>query len=81
MTYLFTTKACPKCEVVKRYIEEHKIKNICVMDCATPEGRGKAIKYELRAAPTLVITDNDDNLIDKYSGDGLIIHHLEEMKK
>lgn len=85
MIYLFTTKSCPKCEITKRFIKnrnvEEKIGSINIMDTTTDEGRDKAIKFSLRAAPTLVVTDNNDNVIEQFSGDGLIIHYFEEKMK
>lgn len=61
---LFTTKTCPNCHVAKEYLKDHNIK---VIDAE--EERDEAIKYNIRTAPTLIVTEKDkDNSHKVYAG-------------
>ena len=58
--YLFTTKTCPNCKLVKDYL-----KNVDYMLVDAEENPELAQKYKIRQAPTLVVINGDD--VTKYA--------------
>ncbi|MCR5208807.1 MAG: ribonucleoside triphosphate reductase [Lachnospiraceae bacterium] len=69
--YLFTTKTCPNCKLVKGYL-----KNIDYMLIDAEENIELAQKYKIRQAPTLVVVDGDD--VKKYANASNIKKYAEE---
>ena len=53
--YLFTTKTCPNCKLVKEYMT-----NVPYIPIDAEENRELAIKYKVKQAPTLVIVNGED---------------------
>ncbi len=58
--YLFTTKTCPNCKLVKEYLN-----NVDYMLVDAEENPELAQKYKIRQAPTLVVINGDD--VTKYA--------------
>jgi ribonucleoside-triphosphate reductase len=69
--YLFTTKTCPNCKLVKGYL-----KNIDYMLIDAEENIELAQKYKIRQAPTLVVVDGDD--VKKYANASNIKKYAEQ---
>ncbi|MBO6259996.1 MAG: ribonucleoside triphosphate reductase [Lachnospiraceae bacterium] len=58
--YLFTTKTCPNCKLVKEYLN-----NVDYMLVDAEENPELAQKYKIRQAPTLVVINGDE--VTKYA--------------
>ena len=58
--YLFTTKTCPNCKLVKEYLN-----NVDYMLVDAEENPELAQKYKIRQAPTLVVINGDN--VTKYA--------------
>ncbi|OPY31324.1 MAG: hypothetical protein A4E32_01777 [Methanomassiliicoccales archaeon PtaU1.Bin124] len=54
---LFTTRTCPKCEVVKKHISDWS--NVTVMDIGTPDGMAEYIMNDIRSREVPVLVDAD----------------------
>jgi small redox-active disulfide protein 1 len=58
---LFTSSTCPACpkakEVVERIVKEDKDVIVMEFQVNTDEGMKEALKYNVRAVPTLVLND------------------------
>ena len=54
--YLFTTKTCPNCKLVKEYLT-----NISYIPVDAEENTELAMKYKVRQAPTLVVVNGDES--------------------
>jgi len=61
---LFTTKTCPKCPEVKRFMEETGLEGVFV-DASTPEGLDEARKYSVAQVPTVIFFDENGKIIRK----------------
>ncbi len=53
---VFSSRICPKCEVVKRYLKEHDISHVVRM-IDEPEAKVDALMLNIYSTPALVIDD------------------------
>ena len=58
---------CGPCKVLENMLKECNIKyeNINI---DTPDGEGLSLKYNVRSVPTILILDEDNNLVRKMTG-------------
>jgi small redox-active disulfide protein 1 len=58
---LFTSPTCPACpkakEVLRKIVEENKDIMVLEFNVNTDEGLREALRYDVRAVPTIVIND------------------------
>lgn len=71
---LITTSVCPNCKIVKKKMEDMNF--ICDIEIADKEPN-YALKLGIVSAPTLILLDENDNLIDKFTNVSNIIKYLE----
>ncbi|HOV15275.1 MAG TPA: anaerobic ribonucleoside-triphosphate reductase [Spirochaetota bacterium] len=69
----FSSKTCRNCQPVKNYIEKIAIPGENI-DVSTDLGMSSANKYNIRATPTVILFDANDNILGRGSS-------LEELKK
>ncbi len=72
--YLFTTPTCPKCKFVKQKFAEKNI-HYFLQDVTDKECEERAVKLDIKAAPTLVSVDAEGN-ITVYSTVNEIINYI-----
>ena len=60
---------CKPCVELSEMLKEHNIPHESV-DVDSLDGEGMVSKYEIRALPTLLKFDDDDNLNNSSDGDG-----------
>ena len=55
---LFTTPMCPVCNELKEWLPttDHKVE---IVDATTPEGRAKAIEFNICKVPTMISLDKN----------------------
>lgn len=70
---LFTSPICVKCPPVKEYIKNISIKGI-EYDVTNEDGLNEAQKYNIMSTPSIVLFDNNDNIIK-------VVNSLSEIKK
>lgn len=58
---------CGPCKVLERMMRDLDIKHENV-NIDSPDGGGLSIKHNVRAIPTLLVLDENDNLIRKMTG-------------
>lgn len=58
---------CAPCKVLERMMRDLDIKHENV-NINSPDGEGLSIKHDVRAIPTLLVLDENDNLIRKMTG-------------
>ena len=58
---LITTSTCPKCPVVKEYMEEVEVEGEDV-NASEPEGLEIAKKYGVTAVPTVIFLEGDEEV-------------------
>lgn len=58
---------CGPCKVLERMMRDLDIKHENV-NIDSPDGDGLSIKHNVRAIPTLLVLDENDNLIRKMTG-------------
>lgn len=58
---------CGPCRVLEDMLRRCDIKHESV-DAESPDGEGLSIKYHVRNLPTLLILDDDENLLRKMTG-------------
>lgn len=58
---------CAPCKVLERIMRDLDIKHENV-NIDSPDGEGLSIKHDVRAIPTLLVLDENDNLIRKMTG-------------
>ena len=70
------SETCGPCKVLERNLQDANIehKNI---DFLTDEGEEFVNKYDVRSVPTLLLLDDNDNLLKKHSG----LLNVEELKE
>ncbi len=67
MMYLFTTPSCPYCPQAKKLIESKKLPAVFI-DVSKPEGLFLARKYRLAAVPSIVVTNQREDQVTRFSG-------------
>jgi len=60
---LFATMACPKCPTIKTFVAENLDFPGEILDDTTPDFLERAGKFQITAAPTLLIFDENDTEI------------------
>lgn len=58
---------CGPCKVLEKMLKDHNIEHESV-NIDSPDGEGLSIKYNVRAIPTLLVLDENDNLVRKMTG-------------
>ena len=72
---LFTAAWCPNCRVTKPWVLA-LVPNTEIVDVGEIDGAGEAIKYDVMSLPTIVVTKDDGELIDRLV-DGVSKNALE----
>ena len=67
---------CGPCRAVDKLLEDNNIKYEHI-DIDTPNGEGLSIKFNVTSIPTLVITDDEENILRKRIG----VPTLDELMK
>ena len=74
--YLFTTKTCPNCKLVKRYLE---IVGMAYEEIDAEEQAQLAVDLGIRQAPTLVVTQ--EGQMQRFDGAGEIKQFLDNVSR
>lgn len=76
---LFTQPTCPKCPAAKELVKkiEHKV-NVEQHDIQTEDGLAEALEYGIMSTPSIVIIDNDDDVLGEWRSE---VPSLEELNK
>ena len=67
---------CGPCRALDKLLEDNNIKYEHI-DIDTPNGEGLSIKFNVTSIPTLVITDDEENILRKRMG----VPTLDELMK
>ena len=67
---------CVPCRALDKLLEDNNIKYEHI-DIDTPNGEGLSIKFNVTSIPTLVITDDEENVLRKRIG----VPTLDELMK
>lgn len=67
---------CGPCKALDKLLEDNNIKYEHI-DIDTPNGEGLSIKFNVTSIPTLVITDDEENVLRKRIG----VPTLDELMK
>ncbi len=73
--YLFTTKTCPNCKIVKERLAQENIPHVVIDAEENAELRDK---YSIMQAPTLVVVEN--GIVQKYAGAGNVQKYINSLK-
>ncbi|MBR0156660.1 MAG: ribonucleoside triphosphate reductase [Clostridia bacterium] len=71
---LFTTKTCPNCKTAKGLLERHGVQ-YTTLDAY--DNQELAIRFDIRTAPTLVITDGEN--VERFEGVGAINRYCQTL--
>lgn len=58
---------CGPCKVLEKMLKDHDIKHESV-NIDSLDGEGLSIKHNVRAIPTLLVLDENNNLVRKMTG-------------
>lgn len=58
---------CGPCKVLEKMLKDHNIEHESV-NIDSPDGEGLSIKHSVRAIPTLLVLDENNNLVRKMTG-------------
>lgn len=58
---------CGPCKVLEKMLQESNIEHENV-NIDSPDGEGLSLKYNVRAIPTMLVLDDDGNLLRKMTG-------------
>lgn len=61
------SETCGPCKVLERNLQDANIEHKSI-DFLTDEGEEFVNKYDVRSVPTLLLLDDNDNLLKKHSG-------------
>ena len=70
------SETCGPCKVLERNLQDANIEHKSI-DFLTDEGEEFVNKYDVRSVPTLLLLDDNDNLLKKHSG----LLNVEELKE
>jgi len=73
--YLFTTKTCPNCKIVKEKLAKENIPYVVIDAEENVELRDK---YSIMQAPTLVVVEN--GVVQKYAGAAAVTKYINSLK-
>lgn len=68
---------CGPCKQLSRMLEENNIKHESI-DVDSEEGEKLAVDYNIKSVPTILVFDNNNNLIDKKAGLPSSVDYLKE---
>lgn len=71
---LFTTPMCPVCNEIKEWLSTTNYK-IEIIDATTPEGRAKAVEYNICKVPTMISFDKSG----KRAGEAYDLDSVQEI--
>gem|GEM_PF-2688615 len=71
---LFTTKSCPNCKTAKGLLERHGVQYTTI---DAYENQELALRFDIRTAPTLVITDGEN--VERFEGVGAINRYCQTL--
>ena len=74
--YKFYADWCGPCRALDKLLKDNNIKYEHI-DIDTPDGEGLSIKFNVTSIPTLVITDDEENVLRKRIG----VPTLDELMK
>ena len=74
---IIKSRTCRKCKAVEAYLNDHPRDDIEMLFAETEEGRDLAIKHRVKAAPTMLVLNDDGELVISLTGDQEIISYLE----
>jgi len=79
---LFIEPQCARCPAATGLVKqvEHKVK-VEIFDMSTAEGLAEALFYSAKAAPSIVIVDNEDKILKSWKTDVPTINELNEVLK
>ena len=72
----FYSKTCGPCKVLEKNLQVADIPHENV-DIQSTEGYAIAIKYEVRTVPTLLLVDNEGNIVKRRNG----LLNVQELKE
>ena len=58
---------CGPCKVLEKMLVESNVEHESV-NIDSPDGEGLSLKYNVRAIPTMLVLDEDGNLLRKMTG-------------
>lgn len=58
---------CGPCKVLEKMLVESNVEHESV-NIDSPDGEGLSLKYNVRAIPTMLVLDDDGNLLRKMTG-------------
>ena len=58
---------CGPCKVLEKMLVENNVEHESV-NIDSPDGEGLSLKYNVRAIPTMLVLDEDGNLLRKMTG-------------
>lgn len=58
---------CGPCKVLEKTLQDHNIEHRSVY-IDSPEGDALVLKHGIKSIPTLLVLDDEDNLVRKMSG-------------
>ena len=73
---LVKSKTCRKCKEVEKYLNENPVNELKILNASEDDGREFAIEYKVKAAPTLLILDENNEEIKRFVSDGEIIAYF-----
>jgi len=75
---LFTDEECIPCGMVKKYLKS--VKDDVVEEIVFYENLDIAEKYKVGFTPTLVVVDDEDNVLESFRGGMQITQNLRKVK-
>lgn len=67
-TILLTATWCGPCSVLKNKMINESLNVDEIFDIDTPEAKEVYTKYEVRTVPTLLVVDENEELVETYKG-------------
>jgi len=73
---LIKSKTCRKCKEVEKYLNENPVNDLKILNASEDDGREFAIDHKVKAAPTLIILDDNNEEVKRFVSDGEIIAYF-----
>ena len=69
MVKMFTQASCPRCPAAKKVVTQvaHKVQ-VEEFDIKTPDGLAEALSFGIMATPSVVILDEEENVVKEWNG-------------
>lgn len=79
---LFTQPTCARCPAAKQVVKqvEHKVK-VEHYDIKSEDGLAEALSFDVMATPSIVITDNEDNVLAEWKSTVPTVEDLNKVLK